>query len=396
MIEIEREETLSRIASGAGERVLALQDTTSFNFAHHPETKGLGVIEDNHTAGFFAHSTLVVSEEGVPLGLLDQQVWIRAKQTKKKTRAYESRPITEKESMKWLKGLHQTQGSVKQVITIADRESDIYEFFQEAHVLGRDYIVRATANRCLVDGDKLHDALEQCEFIAYDDIEVRSAVTQEKRIAEVGIRYTTIELHPPQNRPKSTRVMPLTPLRVQVVEVIEVNAPSPTEAIHWILYTSLAVESLTEALYIVQLYSRRWLVERFHYVLKSGCKMESCQLRTYDALTHFLALCSHQAWKLLELTYQARLTPDASCDAFLTPEQWQALQAHRTQSVESYGTCPTLEEAVRWIAQLGGFLGRKGDGHPGVNVLWKGWQRLNDLAAIWKLLYPPPLDVGKA
>ena len=278
MIEIEREATLLRIASGSGERILAVQDTTSFNFAHHPETKGLGVIEDNHTAGFFAHSTLAVSEEGVPLGLLDQQVWTRAKRTKKKTRAYESRPITEKESMKWLNGLYQTQGSVKQVITIADRECDIYEFFQEAHELESDYIVRATANRCLVDGGKLRDALEQCDIASYYEIEVRSESTQEKRIAEVGIRYTTIELQAPQNRPKSARVMPLTPLSVQVVEVLELDAPVPSEAIHWILYTSLAVNSLDEALYIVQLYSRRWLVERFHYVLKSGCKMEQCQL----------------------------------------------------------------------------------------------------------------------
>lgn len=394
MIDLERKITLERLSQRQDKVILAIQDTTSFNFNTHGKTKGLGVIEDNYTKGFFAHTTLAVSVEGVPLGLFDQQVWTRQQRTKPKSRVYERLPITQKESMKWLRGLHETQACEQQVITIADREADIYDLFQEAHDLGRDYIIRATANRCVVEDGKVREALQKCELHMAYSIALRCKVTQETRFAEVGIRYTTLTLQVPQGRPKSACAIPLRPLTVQVVEVIEVDPPSEGEAIHWILYTTLPVSTVVEALYIVQLYSRRWLVERFHYVLKSGCQIEKRQLQSYDALTRFLALCSHQAWQLLELTYQARLTPDASCDMFLAPDQWQALQAHHTQTPNLTGTCPTLAEATRWIAQLGGFTGRNSDGQPGVKTLWRGWQRLNDLVAMWQLFHPPPKDVG--
>ncbi len=131
MIELEQKATIERLQKGGHHRVLAVQDTTSFNFAHHQATEGLGVIEDNRSAGFFAHSTLAVSDEGVPLGLFSQDVWRRAKQSKGKQRnTHQSLPITEKESMKWLNGLYETEASPVQVIVVADREADIYELVQ--------------------------------------------------------------------------------------------------------------------------------------------------------------------------------------------------------------------------------------------------------------------------
>lgn len=392
MINVESEATLTRLQEEVPRVVLALEDTTSFNFAHHPATEGLGVIEDNRTAGFFAHTTLAASAEGVPIGIFDQQVWTRQKQSKRVKGTHKKLPITEKESMKWLNGLYETQTSPVAVIVVGDREADIYELYQEAQTTQTDYIIRVVRNR-RIDGDRLlTDALADCEFVAHYEVDVARQVGQEKRIAEVSLRYTAVTLLPPK-RTSITEVIPLTPLKVQVVEVLEQNPPDGVDPIHWILVTNLPVESIADAQQIVRFYSHRWLVERFHYVLKSGCRMEQSQLQSYDALTCFLALCSHQAWQILELTYQARVTPDAPCDRLLTPEQWQALQAYQTKIPIPHATCPTLEEAVRGIAKLGGFIGRKSDGRPGVKVLWRGWQRLQDLAAMWELFHPPK-DVG--
>jgi len=395
MIELEQKATIERLKKESHHRILAVQDTTSFNFGHHKATEGLGVIENNRSAGFFAHSTLAVSDEGVPLGLFSQDVWRRPKKQGKgkKTNAHQGLPITEKESMKWLNGLYETQASPVQVIVVADREADIYELFQEAQRTGTDYIIRATRNRCLKESPKLFETLDACEFEATFDIEVTRQANQEARIAELGIRYTSVTLLPPKNRSKDLQVIDLSPLSINVVEVIELDVPDGIEPVHWILLTTLAVDTLADAKDVVRFYSYRWVVERFHYVLKSGCRFEDSQLKSYEALTRFLALCSHQAWHILELTYQARVTPDAPCDRLLSPEQWQALQAHQTGQSVSFGACPTLEESARYIAHLGGFIGRKSDGQPGVKVLWRGWQRLQDLVAMWNIFHPPK-DVG--
>jgi hypothetical protein len=393
MIELEREATLKRLKQEGSGVILAVEDTTSFNFTHHPATTGLGVIENNRSVGFYAHTTLAVSESGVPLGLFAQQVWRRDKSTPKIPDAHKKLPITQKESMKWLNGLYQTQGSSRQVIVIGDREADIYELFQEAQNTDTDLIIRAKSNRCLMSEGKLFEALAQQEFVATFEVEVARQVNQEKRLAQVGLRYGSVILRPP-SRAKSSVVIALSPLTLQVVEVVELNAPADAEAIHWLLLTTLELNSVQDAQRVVRFYSYRWVVERFHYVLKSGCKMEQSQLQSYDALTRFLALCSHQAWQILELTYQARVSPDVPCDTLLTLEQWQALQAHQTGHYNPLAPCPTLHEACRSIAHLGGFIGRKSDGFPGVKVLWRGWQRLNDLVAMWQLFHPPPKDVG--
>jgi hypothetical protein len=123
-------------------------------------------------------------------------------------------------------------------------------------------------------------------------------------------------------------------------------------------------------------------------VLKSGCNFEKSQLATWAALTNQLALCSSVAWRLLHLAYQARATPDASCEQVLLTEEWQALTAFLRQSPEPAPRPPTLREAVHAIARLGGFLGRTYDGEPGVKVLWRGLSRLDDLVAFWRI-HPP-------
>lgn len=176
--------------------------------------------------------------------------------------------------------------------------------------------------------------------------------------------------------------------------MLELNPPSGVSPIHWILLTNLGVENIDQARQVVRFYTYRWLVERFHYILKSGCRFEDSQLKSYDALTRFLSLCSHQAWQILTLMYQSRQTPHASCNTILSTPEWQALVAHMTADPTPATTCPTQAQAIRWIAQLGGFIGRISDGQPGVKVLWRGWQRLQDLVAIWQLFHPLSPLVG--
>lgn len=398
MIDKEREATYQRLHSQDEEWVLAVQDTTDFNFGRHKHTQGLGVLEDNHTLGFFAHTSLAVSTKGVPLGLLDQQVWSRPynPHSRRKENGHRALPITEKESMKWLKGLRnslQSQPSWR-TVTICDREADIYELFQEADNLGADFIVRATRDRRLENELGLKAILLQLPCALQFSLELQRHDGQAARQAQVELRYTTLTLKPPQNRNATNTAFPLAPLTLQVIEVLETTSPAGIAALHWVLLTNLPITSVEDAQQSVRFYSYRWLVERFHFVLKTGgCHFEDSQLRTFEALTRFLALCSTVAWRILWMTYQARQTPDAPCTPVLTDPEWQALSAYMTHSPSPLPEPPTLRQAIRWIAQLGGFIARKHDGEPGVKVLWRGWLTFQAIFSASLIFHPLP-DVG--
>ena len=395
IIGLERAATQQRIAAAEGPAILAVQDTTEFNFSGRAALSGLGVLSDNRTPGFLAHTTLGVSVEGVPLGVMDQQVWSRPLATEK--RNHQALPITEKESFKWLQGLSGALPASKEVITVCDREGDVYELFQYAYDAKQHFIVRATQDRALQDAPTLKKQLAQTPVAQTYTIPVRRQDNRPARDAQVELRMTTVTLKPPKNRTKAQQVIPLEPLTIQVVEVLEANPPPDvTQPVHWILLTTLPVNTLEDAHRIVRYYGYRWLIERFHYVLKSGgCHFEESQLRSVEALHRLLGICSQVAWRLLWLTYQARQTPDVDCTVALSPIEWQALMAFINKSPSPPDKPPTLREAVRAIAKLGGFIGRKSDGEPGVKVLWRGWIRLQDIVETWTLLHSHQ-DVGNA
>ncbi len=147
----------------------------------------------------------------------------------------------------------------------------------------------------LEESPKLFETLDLCDLAGTVELEVRRQANQEGRIAQLGIRYTSVTMLPPKNRSAELQVIPLSPLRITVVEVVELDVPNGVEPVHWILLTTLAVHTLADAKDVVRFYTYRWIVERFHYVLKSGCRFEDSQLKSYDALTRFLALCSSMA-----------------------------------------------------------------------------------------------------
>lgn len=397
-MEIERETCHQRLANLGERAFLVVQDSTSFNFAHHPQTTGLGVLDDNRSPGFFAHSSLAVSLEGVPLGILDQQVWQRSVSQGRKVNAHQALPITEKESFKWLKGLQNSLPTDQswELITVCDREGDVYELFQLAHQHRAKFIVRAAKNRRLENGDALFKAVEALTSIGEIGVEIASRRSLVNRTAQLELRYTTLTLLPPKNRTPSNRAFPLTPLPVMIIEAREPQPPLDTEPVHWLLVTNLAVPDRATAEQILRYYSYRWLVERFHFVLKSGCQFESSQLQSFEALTRFLGVCSGVAWQLLWMTYQARITPQASCETILTLSEWQALTAYMHHSPDPPQQAPSLRQAMRWIGQLGGFIGRKRDGEPGVKVLWRGWEVFQTIHSAWLVFHPPSQLMGNA
>jgi hypothetical protein len=217
---------------------------------------------------------------------------------------------------------------------------------------------------------------------------VIAPVASDSSRAQLDLRFRELELRPPKGL-----VGKYDTFKLHVVEAREINAPPEVKAVHWVLLTSLPVTSVEQAHEILTYYSYRWLIERFHYVLKSGCQLENSQLRERASLERLLAMYSIVASRLLLLTYQARQTPDAPCTTMLSEVELRVLYVLIHKHDRLPKVCPTLRQAVHWIGQLGGFSGRKRDDAPGVKVLWRGWMRLQDATTLFTALYYKK-DVG--
>jgi len=375
--------------------VLSVQDTSVLNYTRHPKTKDLGPIGTSQQTlrGLLMHTTLVYTPEGLPVGLLTQEIWTRSDEDPKLTAAErQKRPIEEKESYKWLKALRETVSLAPngcQVVTVCDREADIYELFVEAHQLNTGLLIRATQNRMLMDAEEKHlwASVEAEPAVAQLQVDVPAKKKEPARQATVSVRFRSVTLRPP-SRPKVPGQEPLPAIVLDAVLVQEVDPPAGMTRLEWMLLTNVAVQTKEDAIERVAWYRQRWPIEIFHRILKSGCRVEDCRLQTKDRLVPYLALSSIISWRLYWLTHISRHKPNAPCLTVLAEHEWRALYAkiHRTATPPE--KMPTVYEAMRWIARLGGFLGRKGDGEPGPTVMWRGWQRLTDIADTWLILHP--------
>jgi hypothetical protein len=375
--------------------VLAVQDTTFFNYTHHPHTQGLGEIgnKKQNQRGFGMHTTLAMTPAGVPLGLLTQAFFTRPiGEPAHKPKELRKLPIEEKESYRWLEAFEQTlklAPSGVQVLTVCDREADIYEMFVLALEEQAPLLVRASKDRRLAEQevDKLRSKVEREPIAGYLAVHITGDQKQETREAKVSVRFVQVQLDPPW-RPEGKKLPTVT---MHAVLVREDNPPGNVDdPIEWLLLINLPVDDFEDAVQVIEWYCCRWQIEVYHKVIKSGCRVEDCRLQTADRLQNYIALMSVIAWRLHWLTYINRVKPDLPCTVVLTPVEWQALymRIHHTTSLPE--SPPTVHQAVRRIAKLGRFLGRKQDGEPGITVIWRGWQRLQDIAATWYLVKDQP------
>ena len=374
--------------------VLAIQDTSDFNFTHHPGKtwdKGFGMTcSQKYVRGLKVHSIMVSTTQGVPLGIVDQQIWTRnPKKRKKKPKHKASSSILKKESKRWLTGLVTTElaiPSTTKVVTVTDREGDIYELFALEREANSELLIRAKHNRRIAHELKLlNEAIAQTPSSGQLVISVPRKDEQPTREATLTVSYASFTVLAPNNRPKTATRQEIT---LNVIAAREENPPAGSTPINWLLLTTLEVKNFEQAVRCIRWYTYRWLIERYHYVLKSGCRIEHLQLETAERVKKALATYAIVAWRLLWLTYQARQNPELPCDTILETHEWQSLYCHIHDVPLPNSQPPSLKQAVIWIAQLGGFLARKHDGFPGVKTIWRGLARLHDIASTWKRLHP--------
>jgi len=370
--------------------ILAVQDTTTLNYSTHPCTQGLGPICHTRKAlGLLLHSTLAVTPAGQPLGFLHNAV--RARDRRARVRSRERRKLADKESYKWIESLAACQAVAPlcpdtMLVNITDREGDLYDLFVQALRVPEEsrveLLVRARHDRKLAEGSAtLWQQVAHQPVAATLQVRVGRRGDQPSRLASLNIRFCAVQLKAPKRKAQQP-ALPLWAIQAQ-----EIHPPKGTTPIVWQLLTTLPVTSAAEAIERVRWYAQRWQIEVIHKVLKSGCKVEQRQMETAQRLERALSVDLVVAWRILALCKAARELPDDPISDWLPAAQWQTLWCYVHQRTTVPERSPTVRQAVRWIAQLGGFLGRKSDGEPGTTTLWRGLQQLEAMTKMWALCH---------
>lgn len=369
--------------------VLAVQDTTSLNYTTHPATENLGSIGSSSDGiiGLLVHDTMAFNIEGTPLGLIDVQCWARDIEEYGKRYRRKELSIGEKESNKWLKSFRsvvevQKESPKTVIVSIGDREADIYELFELAlkDLRGPKLLIRAVQDRALSDEHgHIWDYMQSKAVDGIQRIKVPRKASQAAREAELTIRFSKVELKPPRIKKEKENI------KIWAILLKEENAPQGVEPLKWMLYTTIPVNTFEEAIEKMQWYTKRWGIEIYHKTLKSGCKIEERQLGHAERIEACLAIDMVIAWRIYHLTKLGRELPDMPCTVFFEESEWKALVAYKTKNPIAPAEPPSLREAILMVASLGGFLGRKGDGEPGTKTLWLGLQELDIATEMWKV-----------
>ena len=385
MLAPHRKRTIERIRSQKA--VLCIQDTTKLNFSTRPACEDLQVIGTNQTKaksrGMPLHATLVTTTDGLPLGILRCSY-----------RDPDTGPLKPR-SQQWLDGFLDICEAAEEIpkqcrlICVMDREADNFALFAAQRAQDRvELLVRARHDRRLAKNKKLFATLRSGPAAAKVRIEIQRVTARPKssrkkvrrgrshRIAQAEVRYHCVQLPATQQQVGS--------VTMYGVHVREIAPPKGEKAVQWYLLTSMAVHSAEEAVQILTYYTRRWRVEDFFRVLKSGCKVERMAMRSAARLERGLAVYCVIACYVMMLTLLGRAVPGLDAELIFSPTQLIALSIY-AKNVK-VPVPRTLGAALLLVAVMGGYQNRTRDGPPGFQIMWRGLERLSIFCITYEMV----------
>lgn len=366
-------------------KLLIIHDISNISF-NDLQAEGLGYLDNKEGRGILCYSSLAATPEGLPLSLLYQHTWIRPLEELGKSARRKGRNFEDKESYRWHEGMREVNnllGGAVHKIHIADREADVYELFFHAYEANTDLLIRARHNRKVVGESPVWDLVAQQPQAASVTLEVPDPTGKKQRSVKAEVRYQQVKILRPISSENQYESVTLN--AIEIKETLDKGIRTE-DIIHWKLLTTLEVQTVSDVLQYVKWYTYRWLIERFHYVLKSGTKIEELQLAQAPSLQKAIAIYSIAAFRIMQLVYQSRHHPNVTCEVILTNTQWKTLYIliHRKKEIPIQP--PTLYQAVMWIGRLGGHLGRKSDGPPGLKTVWLGYQKLCNATTLYEIV----------
>lgn len=341
----------------AEKTVLCLQDTTELDF-NGRHAKGLGTLNYDARRGMYLHPTVMVTPERLMLGVTDAWMWAR-------------NGLQPKESTRWSEGFDRLLELKEhlpetQLVYVGDREADLFDIYkQHSENPDIDYLIRGKHNRLLNDGSKLKDGLDTAPVLGEIEFTLPKGRKRKSRLVRQQIKSIRV-------------VLKKGDIPITVISAEEISPPAGQKPVRWILLSNRIVSELAEAEELLNWYLCRWEVELFFKVLKSGCQIEESQLRCYKKLERILMIKMIIAWRIMYLMRLNGVAPEINCEAVFEPDEWRIIYAS-TLRKKPPKEAPTLGYMIRLVASHGGFLGRKGDGEPGVKSMWLGLERCYDI-----------------
>lgn len=405
--------TVERI--GQCESVVLAQDTTTVDLTRPSrQVSGAGKISSTKQRGALFHPLLALNEDALSLGIVWQKHWARPAVEKKLTKKQKAKirretPIEQKESYRWIEGMHAAvdvarQCEQTQCIAVADGESDIYETLvactDQSLPENFQFVIRAGQDRSTTNGNDWLDEVRQapCRYKCPVTVSARRAKFRSKansaregdrdaRTADLEIRATQVTLSPP-SRPNSK----LPEVTVNLVLCEEPNPPSGAHPIRWLLVTQLPISSEEEIKRVIDSYCVRWQIEIFFRTLKSGCRIEERLFQTLPRTMNAIALYSVIAWRILYLTQVGRECPEVGCDVVFSASEWKSVYTVVNRHRKDFAIPkepPLLNDMIKMIASLGGYIDRpRKKSNPGPKSLWLGLQRAHSLSMAWNAFGP--------
>jgi len=381
----------TRAAAAQCSVTLMIQDTTWLSYLSHPATEGLGRFGNDSGSGLLLHSVLAVEPQpdgnGRVLGIAHARLWARDEEVigtgQKRAK---KRRSDDRESMRWSDAVKEVgaAGANARFIHVGDRESDIFDLFEQSMRLSNcGFVIRLMRQRnaCLGHhtekltskqrpATSLKEICRQMPKLGTTPLWIAPRGGRAGRWAKLAVAGGAVTIYSPWFGTGGSRTA--RPLCCWAVRVWEIDAPAGVQPLEWLLLSSQPVNDLADALRISSYYSLRWVIEEYHQCLKSGCKVEERQLETAERLGPFIGIATAVAARLLQLKNDARLTPDRPAMQCVDPQIVQLL----AELIKVKPRELSIKRFTHEVAKLGGFMGRKSDGDPGWKTLWFGWQQL--------------------
>lgn len=374
-------------ASSTDEFVLVPADGTSVTLTDRAGKKGLGQVGRYHSGrGVQVQTALLLDAKATPLGVLAQEYWVRPDATNKPRPKVDKRATREKETQKWLDLLNECECRAAEFSGLKlwfqlDRGYDSWPILQRMTESPAWYTVRGAYNRALWteadDDDRyMQDLLAHTPLLGTRSLQVAASRSRAARTATIALRAAKVAVKltdPSQGQRKW-------PASLWVVQLEEQGTNPEGEApIRWTLWTNYDVESLDDAMLVVSNYKARWRVEEFHRVWKSGAlRIEESQLRTADNFERLARIAASVAARILRLTYLARTQPELPACREFSDLECRALQLLDPAPAPTPTTERTVAQAVRLLADIGGYTGKSSGGPPGALVLTRGYRELHN------------------
>lgn len=359
---------------------LVLNDTTEINYGYDRMLEGVGRVGSLQNRGFYLHSAMIVgSETEVIVGLAGQELYARPLKKVKRVSSSRRKQL-KRETDVWGRVIDRVgvAPAGARFVHVCDRGADNFDVFCHLIEQHAGWVIRAAQLKRQVKdaagGERsLDEVVRAAPLLGSYELQVRANGGQPARTAFIELRCAQITMPRPRSGvSRYVRDSGVEEIGMWVVEARETNAPRGVKPLRWVLLTSEEVRTFQDAWRIIEWYEKRPLIEDYHKCLKTGCRVEERLYRTGERLAPAIGLLSVLAVRLLQLKMIARENPEQPA-AGVVPKDWLAAVP---LLLKKRRTIRTVRDFIRALAQLGGFLGRKGDGEPGWQTIWGGLEKL--------------------